>query len=74
MVDKHGVRPDPDAVEAVLIWNITKTDTQMMSFLGFANFLSSVQKRIQSLPKQQLMRKKGKKFEDAWWVVVERSD
>ena len=38
MVDKHGVRPDPKAVEAVLTWKAPSTDTQLMSFLGFANF------------------------------------
>ena len=38
LVDKHGVRPDPEAVEAVLTWKAPKTDTQLMSFLGFANY------------------------------------
>ena len=32
------VRPDPEAVEAVLTWKAPKTDTQLMSFLGFANY------------------------------------
>ena len=36
--DKHGVRPHPEAVEAVLIWKALKTDTELMSFLGFANY------------------------------------
>ena len=38
LVDRHGVRPDPEAVEAVLTWMAPKTDTQLMSFLGFANY------------------------------------
>ena len=38
MVDRHGVRPDPEAVEAVLTWNAPRTDTQLLSFLGFANY------------------------------------
>ena len=38
LVDKHGVRPDPEAVEAALTWKAPKTDTQLMSFLGFANY------------------------------------
>ena len=38
LVDKRGVRPDPEAVEAVLTWKASKTDTQLMSFLGFANY------------------------------------
>ena len=38
LFDKHGVRPDPEAVEAVLTWKAPKTDTQLMSFLGFANY------------------------------------
>ena len=38
MVDKHGIRPDTDAVEAVLSWKSPKTEHQLMSFLGFANY------------------------------------
>ena len=38
MVDRHGVRRDPEAVEAVLTWEAPRTDTQLMSFLGFANY------------------------------------
>ena len=33
MVDRHGVRPDPEAVEAVLTWKAHRTDTQLLSFL-----------------------------------------
>ena len=33
MVDRHGIRPDPDAVEAVLTWKSPKTEHQLMSFL-----------------------------------------
>ena len=64
LVDKHGVRPDPEAVEAVLTWNAPKTDTQLMSFLGFANyyreFIKGYADKIN--PMQRLMRNKGKKF------------
>ena len=38
MVVRHGLRSDPEAVEAVLKWKIPRTDTQLMSFLGFANY------------------------------------
>ena len=38
MVDKHGMRPDPDAVEAVLTWKVPRTDAQLISFLEFANY------------------------------------
>ena len=38
MVDRHGVRPDPEAVEAVLTWKAPRTDTQLMSFLKFSNY------------------------------------
>ena len=38
MVDRHGIRPDPDAVEAVLTGKSPKTEHQLMSFLGFANY------------------------------------
>ena len=41
MVDRHGVRPDPETIEAVLTWNAPRTDTQLMSFRGFANFTAS---------------------------------
>ena len=66
LVDKHGVRPDPEAVEAVLTWKAPKTDTQLMSFLGFANNYREFIKRyaVKIYPMQQLMKNKGKKF--AW--------
>ena len=38
MVDWHGVRPDPEGVEAVLTLKAPRTETQIMSFLGFANY------------------------------------
>ena len=64
LVDKHGVRPDPEAVEAVLTWKAPKTDTQLMSFLGFANyyreFIKGYADKIYPMPR--LMRNKGKKF------------
>ena len=44
LVDKHGVRSDPDAVEAVLTWKPPKTGTQLMSFLGFANFHQGIRR------------------------------
>ena len=37
LVDKHRNRPDLEAVEAVLTWKAPKNDTQLISFLGFAN-------------------------------------
>ena len=64
LVDKHGVRPDPEAVEAVLTWKAPKTDTQLMSFLGFANYYRELIKGYADkiYPMQRLMRNKGKKF------------
>ena len=64
LVDKHGVRPDPEAVEAVLTWKAPKTDTQLMSFLGFANYYREFVKGYADkiYPIQQLMRSKVKKF------------
>ena len=59
MVVKHGFRPDPDAVEAVLTWESPKTEHQLMSFLDSANYYM---KFIKVYPMQQLMRHKGKKF------------
>ena len=41
LVDKHGVRPDPEAVEAVLTWKAPKTDTQLMSFWGSLTIIGS---------------------------------
>ena len=63
LVDKHGVEPDS---EVFLTWKAPKTDTQLMSFLGFAiyyrEFIKGYADKI--YPMQQLMRKrnKGKKF------------
>ena len=34
MVDKHGLRPDPDAVEAVITMKAAKMETKLMNFLG----------------------------------------
>ena len=64
LVDKHGVRPDPEAIEAVLTWKAPKTDTQLMSFLGFANYYREFIKGYADkiYPMQRLMRNKGKKF------------
>ena len=64
LVDKHGVTPDPEAVEAVLTWKAPKTDTQLLSFLGFANYYREFVKGYADkiYPMQQLMRNKGKKF------------
>ena len=64
MVDRHGIRPDPDAVEAVLTWKSPKTEHQLMSFLGFANYYREFIKGYADkvYPMQQLMRHKGKKF------------
>ena len=64
LLDKHGVRPYPEAVEAVLTWKASKTDTQLMSFLGFANYYREFVKGYADkiYPMQELMRNKGKKF------------
>ena len=65
MVDRQGVKPDPDAVEAVLTRKAPRTDTQLMSFLGLANenheFIKGYADKVYRM--QQLMRNKGKKFE-----------
>ena len=65
MVDKHGIRPDPDAVEAVLTWKSPKTEHQLMSFLGFANYYREFFKGYADkvYPMQELMKRKGTKFE-----------
>ena len=65
MVDRHGVRPDPEAVEAVLTWKAPRTDTHLLSFLGFANYYREFIKGYADkvYPMQKLMRNKGKKFE-----------
>ena len=65
MVDRHGVRPDPEAVEDVLTWKAPRTDTQLLSFLGFANYYREFIKGYADkvYPMQKLMRNKGKKFE-----------
>ena len=64
MVDKYGLRPDPDAVEAVLTWRSPKTEHQLMSFLGFSNYYRNFIKGYADkvYPMQQIMRHKGKKF------------
>ena len=58
------MRPDPEAVEAVLTWKAPKTDTQLMSFLVFANYYREFIKGYADkiYPMQRLMRNNGKKF------------
>ena len=65
MVDRHGARPDQEAVEAVLISKAPRTDTQLMSFLGFAKYYREFTKGYadNGYSMQKLMRIKGKKFE-----------
>ena len=64
MVDKQGIRSDPDAVEAVLTWKSPKTEHQSMGFLGFSNyyreFIMGYADRVYLM--QKLMRHMGKKF------------
>ena len=64
-MDRHGVRLDPEAVEAVLTWKDPRTDTQLMSFLGFANYYREfiIGYADKVYPMQKLMRNQGKKFE-----------
>ena len=38
MVDRYGVRLDPNAVEAVLTWKAPTMNTQLMNFLRLANY------------------------------------
>ena len=65
MVDGHGVRRDPDAVEAVITWKAPRTDALLMSFLRSANFYCELIKGYAEMvyPMQQLVRNKEKKFE-----------
>ena len=73
MVDKNGIRPDPDAVEVVLTWKSPKTEHQLISFLHFANFYREFIKcyAAKVYPMQQLMWHKGKKF--TWNNATEES-
>ena len=72
-MDKHGFRPDPEAVEAVLTWKSAKTEHRLMSVLGFANFYREFIKGYADklYPTQQRMRHKGKKF--TWNKVADDS-
>ena len=65
MVDRHGVRSDPEAVKAMLTWKAPGTDTQLMSFLVIANYYREFNKGYADkvYPMQHLMRNKRKKFE-----------
>ena len=65
LVDKHGVRPVPKVLEAVLAWKAPKTDTQLMSFLGYKNYYREIINRYADKVyfMQQLMRNKEKNFE-----------
>ena len=73
MVDRHGIRPDPDAVEAVLNWKSQKREHQLMSFRGCANYYREFIKGYADkvYPMQQLKRHKGKNF--TWNNAAEES-
>ena len=73
MVDRHGIRPDPDAVEAVLTGKSPKTEHRLMSFLGFANYYREFIKGYADkiYPMQHLMRHKYMKF--TWNNAAEES-
>ena len=73
MVDRHGMRPDPDAVEAVLTWKSPKTEHKLMSFLDFVNYYREFIKGYADTvyPMEQLMRHNGKQF--AWNNAAEES-
>ncbi len=38
IVDKEGVRPDPDSVETIMQWTRPRNKRELQSFLGFANY------------------------------------
>ena len=61
MVDRHGVRPDPEAVEAVLTWKAPRTETQLLSSNYYREFIKGYADKV--YPMQKLMRNIGKKFE-----------
>ena len=42
MVDRHGIRPDQDAVEAVLTWEITRNGTPLDEVPGFCELLQGI--------------------------------
>ena len=64
MSDKHGIRSDPGAVDAVLTWKSPKTEHQIISFLGFANYYRECIKGYadEVYRMHQLMRHKDKKI------------
>ncbi|XP_063727169.1 uncharacterized protein LOC134854741 [Symsagittifera roscoffensis] len=64
MVDKRGIRPNPNAVEAVPTWKLPKTEHHLRSFHGFAKYYKEFIKGYTDnvYPMQQLMRLKGKKL------------
>ena len=72
-MDTHGIRPYPGAVEEVSTWKSPKTEHQLMSFLGFANYYREFIKGYADkvYPMQQLMRHKSKKF--TWNNAAEES-
>ena len=67
MVDKHGIRPDSYALEAVLLWKSPNI------FLGFSSYWREFIKGYADkvYPMQQLMRHKGTKF--MWNNAAEES-
>ena len=65
MVDRHGVRPDPEAVEAVLTWKAPQNGHTAPELPRVCQFIPRIHKGYADkvYPMQKLMRNKGKKFE-----------
>ena len=58
-MDRHGVRPDPEAVEAVLTWKAPRMDTQLLSFLGFAKYYREFNWNKEICPGRLTVKKEG---------------
>ena len=63
MVDRHRIRPEPDAVEAVLTWKSPKPESTD-ELLGFCELLQGVHYGLcgQSVPDATTDEAQGKKF------------
>lgn len=71
IVGRHGIRMNPDKVDAVLTWPVPGTVVQVQSFLGFANFYRRFIKNYSAIAKPLTeLTKKDKDFE---WSTAEQA-
>lgn len=63
VIDKEGIRTDPEKIQAITIWNLPNCLKEWQSFLGFCNYYRRFIKSYAALSEPlSSMARKGTKF------------